>query len=609
MSDNLDPELLELFCQESQERLARLVSLIHSVRQHKAISDCLAEIDRELHTIKGSAKMVGLSALGTFIHDVENLTSTIYQNEKVNQEKLDLLEECCDAMSRNVENLPEIDIPSSLQSLTTRLATLRAQDPHHQLRLDHSKPSFAKSGETLLPEPSSPPTQNRKTPQNLKTTAQEPTPQTAVRSAEKRNTPASLEEFVRIRSSKLVTLDTLVSDFIDSRLKIDHHEEELKALIKKIDQGHSISRAELKSLLQDFRDDKQHMSLAVKGLEQLAIDLRLRPLGRVFDQVARAARDLARQFGKKIKIEMTGETTELDRVVLVALKAPLAHVIRNVVDHGIEDPESRLLKGKPERGQIKLRAFQDGVSVVIQVEDDGAGVDTETLKARVLEKGLLTKEALEKLTTAEMTDLVFIPGLSTRAEASETSGRGVGMDVVRKNIEALKGEVFIESKFGQGTLIGLRVPLTLLISRVLLLRAGSLLLAIPTEFLESTFSIEEEDVENYTGQPVLRIRHRLIPIANLSTLLGSPETLSKRQRRLALVRHKQQALALEIDEFLGERSVVIKPLGWPLIHVPAISGAVILGSGEIALILQVPELMDIYHQGLSTPKNAGRHAC
>ncbi|MDF1660542.1 MAG: response regulator, partial [Planctomycetota bacterium] len=317
-----------------------------------------------------------------------------------------------------------------------------------------------------------------------------------------------------------------------------------------------------------------------------------------FDSIARTGRDLARKFGKKVRIQISGENTELDRVILDGIRDPLAHVIRNVIDHGIEMPRDRLKAGKKEKGVVELAAYQDGVAVVIRVADDGAGVNTEKLKKNVIEKGLISEEEVAKMSHKELIDLVFIPGLSTRAQATETSGRGVGMDVVRRNVEALKGEAHIDSKIGKGTIIELRVPLTLLVSRVLLTKVGDSIFAFATESLDSTESMYVQDYTEYAGMTVFKVRERHVPIISLKKLLDLPEEEDRNpQRRLVVVRHKEDLLALEIDEFVGERSVVIKPLGWPLINVPAISGAVLLGSGEMALTLHVPGLIERFYQG------------
>lgn len=668
-----DPELIALFNEETQERLSRVATLINQLREQIDVELSLEEIDRELHTVKGSVKMLNYTHLGTFVHEVENITPLILLDGQVETKTLDLLEECCDTIASTIDEVvqggqdhypqdlkrrihallndpssaarvsesAERAAPGSRSSGTGRLRRSDYQDEHKADSADFPKPPEEQGHDdkaSVGAHPSgavSGPAKIRRSGTSTGVFPRDPQNQPLVSSTHKNQDsssemagliskdalpPASerlkradvmagptsgrfkrsrasmrrsTEEFVRVRASKLAQLDSLVSDLIDSRLRLDHHEQSLRAFIREHSERNQLV-ATASSIYQQFREDRHHLNLIVKGLEQLAIDLRLRPLGRVFEQVARTGRDLARKSGKKVQIRISGEQTELDRVILDGIRDPLGHIIRNVVDHGIELPVDRRMARKEEAGRIELSAFQEGISVVLQIRDDGAGIDTEKLKKRVVEKQLMTSAQVEQLAHNEVLDLVFIPGLSTRDQATETSGRGVGMDVVRRNVEALKGEVHISSELGKGTVIELRVPLSLLVSRVLLVRLseGSNMFAFPTEALDSTESIEERDLYEYAGQYFHKVRDRYVPVIALAQLLNidmPPNTSGV--CRLAMIRHREEMLALEIGDFVGERSVVIKPLGWPLINVPALAGAILLGSGDIGLMLQVPELI------------------
>lgn len=621
---NPDPDLIELFKEESRERLSHTGRLINDIRSNKNLPSALEGINRELHTIKGSVKMIGFSKLGTFVHEVEGITALLINPDgEVDADLLDLLEEACDEIANHVDLVIQDSQDRAPEELSKKIQDILQSSPNERTPSKTSKKAQASfPAPPTIPEENSTPSESPEPPPNTNQSSAEihwstplPDPKAEDKSQERPETPSresrrvkrperpskrrgqgSTEELVRVRSSKLSSLDTLVSDLIDSRLRFDHHERGLADLLRKVE-----NREVAIELYQQFHEDRHHLNLIVKGLEQLAIDLRLRPLSPVFDTIARTGRDLARKFGKKVRIQISGENTELDRVILDGIRDPLAHVIRNVIDHGIEMPHDRVKAGKKEKGVVELAAYQDGVAVVIRIADDGAGVNTEKLKEKVIQKGLLTEEEVSKMSHKELIDLVFIPGLSTRAQATETSGRGVGMDVVRRNVEALKGEAHIDSKLGKGTIIELRVPLTLLVSRVLLTKVGDSIFAFATESLDSTESMDVKKYTEYAGMTVFKVRERHVPIVSLNKLLDLPEEENKdSQRRLAIVRHKEDLLALEIDEFVGERSVVIKPLGWPLVNVPAISGAVLLGSGEMALTVHVPGLIERFYQ--SAPK-------
>jgi len=644
----IDPEIVALFREESFERLGQLTTLIDQLRTGTELAPVVDEINRELHTIKGSVKMLGFPRFGTFVHELEALTPMLGDDEgALRGDVLDLFEEAADEVATLVEEVcrdfhdrsPEElltairvvvaggEPPSKSKGPRLRAPSRRFPKPVSQrlpraaLVKDRPFPSsvFPENVGTLGSES---PSLNREIFWSSDTASASPgaDPRGAIdpresgnffvaqlrqggaldklrksRSSSKRRVPL-VDELVRVRSSKLATLDGLVSDLIDSRLRLDDHEAKLRAVLKEAVKDSFLAQ-QVKPLYQRFREDRRHLDPLVKGFEQLAIDLRLRPLARVFDQSSRIARDLARKEGKRVRIQISGETTELDRVILDSIKDPLAHIMRNVVDHGIELPAQRVEAGKREKGSIELSAFQEGISVVIRIADDGAGVDTERLKAKVSEAQLLTSDQVSRMNHHELVELVFLPGLSTRSEVSEISGRGIGMDVVRRNVEALKGEVHIESVRGEGTTIELRLPLTLLVSRVLLVGVGESEFALPTESLDRTAHVSSESLSSHGGMKVFRSDGRSIPVVSLALLLGmetEEQVEESRSLDLVIVRHKADYLALDVSELIGERSVVIKPLGWPLRGVPGIGGAIVLGSGSVALVLHIPEVIELF---------------
>ncbi|MBI3722381.1 response regulator, partial [bacterium] len=300
--------------------------------------------------------------------------------------------------------------------------------------------------------------------------------------------------------------------------------------------------------------------------------------------------ELARRLGKKVRVRIRGAETELDRAILDGVKDPLLHILRNAIDHGIETPAERVSKGKPEEGEVSVEAEQDGGSVLIRVSDDGRGIDPERVRASAVKKRVLTAEAAAKLSPEEAVDLVFLPGFSTKDAVSEVSGRGVGMDIVKSNVESLKGEVRLRSGIGTGTEITLRLPLTALVSRVLFFRAAR--------------TVGTRDLGNFDGRPTVKHRGRSVPVARIVDLLGIDDDVAEdgEAQRLAIVRHNDDVLAISVTSFEGERSVVVKPLGWPLERVRGTAGAVLLGTGDTALLLHVPDLLAFSHEALSAPR-------
>jgi two-component system chemotaxis sensor kinase CheA len=355
----------------------------------------------------------------------------------------------------------------------------------------------------------------------------------------------------------------------------------------------------MRRMVRRFREDRTHLARVAKGLERLAIEVRLRPVARVFDPLPREARELARRLGKKARVKIRGAETELDRAVLDGVKDPLLHVLRNTIDHGIEAPAERIAAGKPEEGSIDIEALQDGGSVVIRVKDDGRGIDPERVKASALRKRVINAEQAARMTTDEAVDLVFLPGFSTKETVTDISGRGVGMDIVKKNVEALKGEVRLRSRVGEGTEVTLRVPLTSLVSRVLFFRVGATLMGIPTSAVDATAIVAPDQVGRFNGRSTLKHRDRQVPIAWLSEILGVDQVdpdVEGGAHRVVIVHHNDDQVALVVSAFEGERSVVVKPLGWPLERIRGTAGAVLLGTGDTALLLHVPDLLQFAHE-------------
>ncbi|HBP16346.1 MAG TPA: hybrid sensor histidine kinase/response regulator, partial [Planctomycetes bacterium] len=302
--------------------------------------------------------------------------------------------------------------------------------------------------------------------------------------------------------------------------------------------------------------------------------------------------ELTRQLDRQVSVTLSGEDTEMDRVILDSLKSPLSHLLRNAVDHGLESPAERIEAGKPALGTLSLRAGQEGNRIVIQVSDDGRGIDPDKVRRLAVERGVLDGASAAELSDEEVVQLIFASGFSTKEGVTQISGRGVGMDAVRRAVEELKGDVLVQSQVGAGTTITIRLPLTLLISRVMLMRSAGQRFALPTESVEESVRVNSYELITLSERPALEWRGETLRILHLTEFLGQPVLPDPEYLRVLIVRHGKDRLALVVEELLEERSVVVKPLGWPLDELPWLSGAVQDPSGEIALQLHVPRLFE-----------------
>ena len=347
------------------------------------------------------------------------------------------------------------------------------------------------------------------------------------------------------------------------------------------------------------------MNRAVAELERVAADLqnavlrmRMQPIGKLFQRFPRIVRDLARQLGKDIELKTEGEETDLDRTVVEALADPLIHLLRNAVDHGIEDPADRARFKKRTQGTVRLAAAQVGDRIIITVADDGRGMDPEVLRRKAVEKGLLDEEQAARLDTTECFELIFRPGFSTRAEVSDISGRGVGMDVVKTKIVELGGTLAIDSVAGQGSEIRLSVPLTLAILRVLMVRVGNRRLALPLSNIAEVFELTAGQVSVVDGRVVASHRGRALPLCDLAQWANAPVG----GRHVVVVHIGSQRVGCLVDDVLGREDVMAKPLGSLLKDVPGIAGATITGDGAIALVLDLSSLADGSQSWLPAPR-------
>ncbi len=336
----------------------------------------------------------------------------------------------------------------------------------------------------------------------------------------------------------------------------------------------------------------EYLESVTTNLHESVMKVRMVPIESVLQKFPRMIRDLNKTLGKKMELTMTGEETEMDRTVVDEIGDPLMHLIRNSADHGIESADLRAQRGKPEVGQIFLHAFQDGNSVVIEVGDDGNGIDAEAVKNKAIEKGVVSPEQAALLTEKQCVELLFHPGFSTAKQVSEISGRGVGLDVVKSKVESLSGEVTVRTKLGEGSTWVIRLPLTLAIIQALMVIVGEEKYAIPLDSIQSIEDVSPSDLKLVENKEVINLRGSVTPIIRLNEVLDTESTKSPDEDMVVVITRKgDQQVGLVIDELMGQQEIVIKPLGKYTAKCKLISGATILGDGEIALILDTNSII------------------
>ena len=357
-----------------------------------------------------------------------------------------------------------------------------------------------------------------------------------------------------------------------------------------------IGRARIERLVQEarlreFDDPLSQLGRISSDIQELVTKLRMVPVSFIFDRFPRLIRDISKNLGKEVQLVMEGQDTELDRTVIDEIGDPLVHLIRNSLDHGIEEPSDRLAAGKSEIGTLKISAYQEGSGVIIEVQDDGKGINVEKVKNKAVERKILTAEEAQTITDEEALKLVFLPGFSLAARVTDLSGRGVGMDAVKTKVESLGGQFDVSSKLGVGTRVFVRLPLTLAIVLALLVKVGAEVYAMPLENVEETILVKKDNTRTLNGTPVTLLRGEVLSLWGLASSLGTPkDSVDKDEYPVVVVKTGKNKVGFVVDELIGQQEIVIKSLGRFFSKIKGIAGATILGDGNVALILDMSSL-------------------
>ncbi len=587
-------EIIGEFLVESRENLDHLDQDLVAMESDPGSRERLGRIFRAIHSFKGMAGFLALGTLERLAHSGENLLSRLREGELAyTPERATVLLEMVDIIRNMLVNIEatstEGDIDCS--ALIGRLAALTddetsdpspAADPVTSFKSSAVEiPPTAIAQERLPPDEQVESAEAKSTGQipalaDSETMPASPADQAgeaAKPEAGRTNTVA--EANVRVDVRLLDTLMTLVGELVLARNQILQH---------------PVVRSE-----SGIQTASQRLDLITSELQEGVMKTRMQPIGNAWAKFPRVVRDLSVTCGKQVRLQTEGAETELDRTILEAIRDPLTHIVRNSVDHGIETAEKRVAAGKPAVGTLTLRAYHAGGKVVLEVVDDGGGIHTEKVKARALERGLITPERAAVMSEEDLQALVFLPGFSTVDAVSNVSGRGVGMDVVKTNIENIGGSIEIDSKLGEGTLIKIRIPLTLAIVPALMVSSGRERYAIPQVNVLELVRLEAEElsteVEHIHSVPVYRLRGDLLPLVYLDKMLCLPAIENAPSASIIVVlQADERPFGLVVDRVSDTQEIVVKPLGQEIRNISVFAGSTIMGDGRVALILDVAGL-------------------
>ncbi len=568
---------IQRFVEEAADHLPRLREGISALEQGHADREQVNELFRAAHTLKGSSRMLKLVPITALAHSTEELLSALRDGTlTATPPVISLLSQAVDGLADQVGRLAEgatgDDLPAADEALCSALeATALGQAP----------PT------TAVVTPSSEPA--------LSSSSTPPSSAALVTESELR-----LSDTVRVRLDRLDDVIRLMGEVLSGH----HHlhglvdqARELSATLPAEQQGpfHAFHRELKDSVL-------GHDSL-MSDLHDRALQMRMLPLSVVFDPLAHMSRDLAQSLGKQVDCRVRGSEIELDRQMIDRLSDPLIHLLRNALDHGLEPPAERQAAGKSPRGQLIIEAWQDADWVVVEMRDDGAGIALEAVRQKALAKQLVSEEQLNALSEQETLELIFLPGFSTKSMITDFSGRGVGMDVVKRTVvDEFNGDLQLASERGSGTRFTLRLPLSLAMMRVLLVSVGGVNLGVTAPYVSELVECSSHSFIDAAGQRTLILRNEFVPVVSLAQLLELPATTAAADNTLLLVVHQRhQKLALIIDSLIDERDMVIKPLPAHLRYLPLVSGMVSMGRNALVSLLHVPALLEASRHGAQRP--------
>lgn len=556
-------ELVQDFLVETNEIIENLDHDLVELESNQNDLELLNKIFRGAHTMKGSSSFLGFNKLAELTHHAEDILNKLRKGEMVvTREIMDTLLEFVDKTKQIISDIENGTDSTDCSSVI------------NDLKLASEGKLTSKTKNTSAAQPA-------QTPQAAQPAAA-PAPQAAPKqeAAKPTHQATQVEQTIRVDVSRLDSLVNLVGELVLSRNMLSQIAGELE------------NKFENEYLVEQLLVATNSIGMNTTELQLAIMKTRMIAIGKVFNKFPRVVRDIARDTGKEIELIISGEETELDKQVIESIGDPLLHMIRNSCDHGVETPEVRLAKGKPRMGTVNLSAYHEGNHVVIEIKDDGAGMDPDKLKRKAIEKGVITVDEANSMDDKQAFSLIFKPGFSTAEKITNISGRGVGMDVVRTNIEKLNGIITIDSKINEGSTFYLKLPLTLAIIQALLVEVAGETFAIPLASVVETVRITNEEIHSFEGREVLKLRDRVLSLIRLDEAFALDE-LEQDEIYVVVVALAEKQLGFIVDKLIGQEEIVIKSLGDYLGGNPGIAGATITGDGRVRLILDVAGVIEV----------------
>jgi len=601
-------EILESFIVETREILENLAQDLLTLEKGSATPELLNSIFRAVHTIKGTSSFLGLEQMTELAHSFEDVLNKLRRGELVvTPEKMDVILAAYDLLKELMAKIEARDSRKlDLQPIIARLKeiALTAQPASASPATPKQAAPPVSTPEAGAPPPPVEAVAPPDAPKEIEATAEHEHAAAGVpssasaemkspeQSEDKKGQPAGVQSTrgtadstIRVDVTRLDTLMNLVGELVLGRNR-------LTQIANTVAEEHE-DLPVTKGLL----DTSAQIDFITTELQMAVMKTRMVPIAKVFNKIPRLVRDLCRETKKEIDLIMEGEETELDKTIIEELSDPLVHIIRNAADHGVESPAERAAAGKSPKGTVRVAAQHEGNHIVITVQDDGRGMDPEKLKAKALEKGMLSESDAREMTAKEILNLIFAPGFSTAAKVTNISGRGVGMDVVRTNITKLKGTVEIDSQPGVGSKFIIKLPLTLAIIQALLVKACGEIYCIPLSAVLEVVRVKDDEISTINGLEVVRLRDSVLPITRIGRVLGGTKNGDGSEwTYIVVVGLAAQRMGIVVDSMLGQKEVVIKSLGGYLGTVEGIAGSTILGDGQVIMIVDVGELMRLSAQ-------------
>lgn len=592
-------ELLQDFLQEATDLLSDVDNKLVDLEKTPDEKSLLNDIFRGFHTIKGGAGFLNATELVTLCHLTENLF------DKLRNDELQLTPELMDLIMSATQGVREMfgELTQSLQPQPADpalLDALRAVIQGGGVKPAAPAPAApAPAAEAPAAAPAAPASQvdgepdwnavhaamteggvppSNATPANAPHVAAAATaaaPKPAPKPAPRAAAPAKPETTIRVDTARLDQVLNLSGEIGLTKNRLTSLRADILAGKNDSETLHALDQA------------VSQLDLLVSDLQNSVMKTRMQPIGRLFQKYPRIARDLARQMGKNIELVLAGEETEVDKTMIEDLADPLIHLIRNAVDHGVESPEDRKSSGKPDKSLVRLEARQEGDHIVLIIADDGRGMSPEKIRSKAVEKGLITEEEANTLDERQSLNLIFLPGFSTKTQISDVSGRGVGMDVVKTNIQKLNGSIEIKSELGKGSVFIISLPLTLAILPVLLVLLDDQPFALPLSLVREILPIEHDKIQEVGGKETLVVRGEVLPVLSLTKLLGWP--VRQYPEYGVFMQTAERSFILGVDSFAGRDDAVIKSL--EDFRPKGVAGVTTLSNGQIVLILDIKELL------------------